>query len=464
LEGAGHRVIESRDYLQALLLLENGLAPDLLLVEPMSADQAEVDQFWRLVKNAPEKMCLILENAEQGLRVAATGLGVKYLVETPATRGDLESIMDELIDSAGQVVCNDIVPPRVRTAVTPQNSYGKTPTVLHLEELGENKFFLAASPKMLEIHRQVKMLAAADVNVLILGESGTGKEVIAQLIHKHSRRAGYKLQKVNCAAMPEQLLESELFGHRRGAFTGAVKDTRGKFEQANHGTLLLDEIGEIGAPMQAKFLQVLQDGQFSRLGDDETIKVDVRVIAATNIQMASAIKQKTFREDLYYRLSVFTINLPPLRERRAEIPYLIEETIRRLPVGIESGKGSNFPSRLMDVALLYDWRGNVRELRNFVIRTVVMRDWDAATAELEAKITEANLANQQTPPLSEPVQTEDMRTVVRDFTDRTESRMIKRALDASGWNRRRTAQHLNISYRGLLYKIQRYQLTPGSKC
>jgi two-component system, NtrC family, response regulator AtoC len=464
LEEAGHRVIESRGYLQARLLLDNGLAPDLLLVESMSAHPTEVDDLCRLVKHAPpDKTCLVLGMAERGLRVIATELGVRYFVEKPATRGDLESIMNELTGSAEQAVCDGIVFPPVKTTVAALNSHGRTPTVLHLEELGENNFFLAVSPKMLEIHRQVKMLAAADVNVLILGESGTGKEVIAQLIHKHSRRADYKMQKVNCAALPEHLLESELFGHRQGAFTGATKDRRGKFEQANHGTLLLDEIGEIGMSMQAKFLQVLQDGQFSRLGGEETIKVDVRVIAATNIQMANAIKQKTFREDLYYRLSVFTINVPPLRERRAEIPYLIEETIRRLPVGIENGRGSSFPSQLIDVALLYDWSGNVRELRNFVTRTIVMQDWDAAARELEAKIVEASLANQQAPSLSEPGQTPDMRTLVRDFTDSTEARMIKKALDASGWNRRRTAQHLNISYRGLLYKIQRYQLTPGRK-
>ena len=170
------------------------------------------------------------------------------------------------------------------------------------------------------------------------------------------------------------MLESELFGHRQGAFTGAIKDRAGKFEQANRGTLLLDEIGEIGVQMQAKLLQVLQDGQFARLGAQETTKVDVRVLAATNVLMEDALFAKTFREDLYYRLSVFTIKVPPLRERREEIPYLIEEFIRRSPVELTSGFGSSLPSRLMDAALLYDWKGNLRELRNFVTRTIVMRD------------------------------------------------------------------------------------------
>jgi transcriptional regulator with GAF, ATPase, and Fis domain len=399
---------------------------------------------------------------EQLLRAEAEVLGIKHLLAKPMTRGDLESIIDGLTGSEEPVVCEDIVSSAKATFPAP-NTPANMPAVLHLEELGENGFFLAASPKMLEIHRQAKLLAAADVNVLILGESGTGKEVIAQLIHKHSRRARYTLQKVNCAALPEQLLESELFGHRQGAFTGAIKDRRGKFEQANHSTLLLDEIGEIGPHMQAKFLQVLQDGQFSCLGGEEPIRVDVRIIAATNTQMEIALRDKMFREDLYYRLSVFTINVPPLRERRAEIPYLIEEIIRRMPAEMKNGSVFNIPYRLMDTALLYDWRGNVRELRSFVMRTIVMRDLDAAVAELETKIAEASTANQQAPVVSKPAQAQDMRSLVRDLTDQTEVRMIKKALDASGWNRRRAAQHLNISYRGLLYKIQQHQLTPGRR-
>ena len=185
------------------------------------------------------------------------------------------------------------------------------PEVPCIEELGESGYFLAASPKMLEIQRQVKLIADADVNVLILGESGTGKEVIAHLIHNYSARSRNKFLKVNCAALPADLLESELFGHQRGAFTGAIKDKPGKFEQANHGTLLLDEIGEMSAQMQAKLLHVLQDGQFTRLGGQEVLKADLRVLAATNVHMENALKEKKFREDLFYRLSVFTINIPP---------------------------------------------------------------------------------------------------------------------------------------------------------
>jgi transcriptional regulator with GAF, ATPase, and Fis domain len=313
---------------------------------------------------------------------------------------------------------------------------------------------------MLEIHRQVRLLADTDVNVLILGESGTGKEVIAQLIHRNSHRASGKFLKVNCAALPADLLESELFGHRRGAFTGAIKDQSGKFEQANGGTLLLDEIGEIGVQIQAKLLHVLQDGQFTRLGGQSCTKVNVRVLAATNVQMESALLERTFREDLYYRLSVFTIHVPPLRQRREEIPYFIEESIRRTPAEMRSGAGGKLPSRLLDAALLYDWPGNLRELRNFVTRTLILRDPEGAAHELEAKIEAACRACDSPHSSGKLSRASGMRSVVRDLKERTELQMIQDALEVSRWNRRQAAQHLNISYRALLYKIQQHRLSP----
>ena len=462
--GAGHRVIESGGFAQAQLLLSNGLAPDLLLVESTPAGPTESLQFHQLLKFAPmPSICLILGIGEQMLRKEASELGVRHLLTKPVTRGDLESIIDGLNHPVEQGACGDLVSPSAETAALARSLPVDMPTVLHLEELGENRFFLAASPKMLEIHCQAKLLANVDVNVLILGESGTGKEVIAHLIHKHSRRSGYKFQKVNCAALPEDLLESELFGHRQGAFTGAIKDRPGKFEQAEHSTLLLDEIGEISSQMQAKFLQVLQDGQFTRLGGEQSVKVDVRVLAATNVQIETALLEKTFREDLYYRLSVFTIHVPPLRERRQEIPYLIEEMIRRTPAETRNGAACSFPSRLMDAALIYDWLGNVRELRNFVTRTIVMQDIDAGVRELETKIAATSGNGHQNQPATAPCRSSDMKSVVRDFTERTEVRMIQEALDASSWNRRHAAKQLNISYRGLLYKIQEHRLAPNRR-
>ncbi|MGB6744507.1 MAG: sigma-54 dependent transcriptional regulator [Terracidiphilus sp.] len=459
---AGHRLIECDSCQQAQLLLSNGLSPDLLLVACSLADPVETAQRRLLLQSIfADKVCLIAGPADEALRKEAVALGVRHILAGPVMRGDLESMLDSM---------NQPVIPSATGNKSTSTCAGSSrlnseipvdmPAPPYLEELDGGNFFLAASPKMLEIHRQVKLLADTDFNVLILGESGTGKEVIAQLIHRNSRRSREKFLKVNCAALPADLLESELFGYRRGAFTGAIKDQPGKFEQADGGTLLLDEIGEIGVQIQAKLLHVLQDGQFTRLGAQSCSKVNVRVLAATNVHMDDALLDKTFREDLYYRLSVFTIHVPPLRERREEVPYFMEETIRRASAEMKSGLGDKLPSRLLDAALLYDWPGNLRELRNFVTRTVVMRDLDAAARELEVKIESARGITGLNRSEGKLSMGSGMRSIVRDLKERTEMQMIQDALEASRWNRRQAAQCLNISYRALLYKIQQHRLTP----
>jgi DNA-binding NtrC family response regulator len=470
LEGTGHRVVEAAGGAQVEVLLTNGLDPDLLLCEASPVKSLQTPQFRRLLEFAPaDKICLITRLSEHGLRKEAAELGIERTLTLPVTREDVESVIQSLTPAKAQICLEHDLPSHgedlaatTRGVANSAHIPEDTPALPYVEELGDGNFFLAASPQMLEIRRQVKLLADIDVNVLILGESGTGKEMIAQLIHKNSRRSRERFLKVNCAALPADLLESELFGHRQGAFTGAISDRAGKFEQANRGTLLLDEIGEIGVQMQAKLLHVLQDGHFARLGAQETTKVDVRVLAATNVLMEDALFTKTFREDLYYRLSVFTIKVPSLRERREEIPYLIEEFIRRSPVELKSGFGSSLPSRLMDAALLCDWKGNLRELRNFVTRTIVMRDADAATRELEAKVAASAAPDPQVQLADPPAPFLGIRSVVRDVKARTESTMIQSALETFGWNRRRTAQYLNMSYRALLYKIQQHHLQPWS--
>lgn len=457
LEGAGHRVIEADGYRQAQLLLGNGIVPDLLLVACSPATQAELVQCQELLRSTPpDKVCLVAGIGAERLREEADAFGIRHMLSHPVTRGDLESLVERLNLSSRRRVFEESRP----ASASVRGTRTEMPALPYIEELGGDNFFLAVSPRMLEIHRQVKLLAEADVNVLILGESGTGKEVIAQLIHRNSRRSREQFLKVNCAALPADLLESELFGHRQGAFTGAIKDQPGKFEQANGGTLLLDEIGEMGVHIQAKLLHVLQDGQFTRLGGQSCTKVNVRVLAATNIQMDSALADKTFREDLYYRLSVFTIPVPPLRERCEEIPYFMEETIRRAPVAMKAGGVNVLSSRLLDAALLYDWPGNLRELRNFVIRSIIMRDPVAAARELEAKIEGLREPSTRAASDTKPLLGSGMRSVVRDLKERTEMQMIQDALEVSRWNRRQAAQSLNISYRALLYKIQQHRLTP----
>jgi len=458
-EEAGHRVVQASGCPQAQTLLSNGLCPDLVVVESSTAGLSEASQYQELLKSAPAHTFFIISGAaDQGFRCAAMELGIRKFLRRPVTRQDLESMIDNLSRSSDVDSCGDM-----SHASDQENDCAVSATLAIpvIEELGENRFFLAASPAMLKIYRQVRTLADVDAPVLILGESGTGKEVIAHLIHKHSRRSQHKFLNLNCAALPADLLESELFGFQQGAFTGAVKDKPGKFEQANRGTLLLDEIGEMTAQMQAKLLHVLQDGQFTRLGARESSKVDVRILAATNVQIESALEDRTFREDLYYRLNVFTIRVPPLRERREEIPYLIDETIKRSPAEIKDSSNCQFSSRLMDAALLYDWRGNLRELRNFVTRTIIMRDADGAVRELESKIAAAAVDEETDDSVRVQAEGSGMRSIMRNVKDRTEAHLIQNALEVSGWNRRHAAKYLNISYRGLLYKIQQYHLAPS---
>ena len=463
LEAAGHRVVQSNGFAQAHLLLGNGLGPDLVFVEPPPSDSPDLKEYKALLHSARSTaICLV---SRSDLRTyEAVEFGIRHFLKWPPCRRDLEMILERVkhYPEAHFVIESEEA---TSDAADFSSDVHHRATVMPLiEELGDGRYFLAASPAMLKIYRQVQLLADVDAPVLILGESGTGKEVIAHLIHRHSRRSLHRFLNVNCAALPSDLLESELFGYQKGAFTGAVIDKPGKFEQANRGTLLLDEIGEMSAQMQAKLLHVLQDGQFTRLGARENSRVDVRVLAATNVQVESALVGKTFREDLYYRLNVFTINVPPLRERREEIPYLIEEIVRRSPQEFRKGYDATFSSRLTDAVLLYDWRGNVRELRNFVTRTMTMRDSDTAVRELETKIAAGYSVAQeepkQTPELS--IENAGMRSVVRDMKDRAEAQMIQDALEESGWNRRHAAKYLNISYRGLLYKIQQHRLVPRS--
>src|SRR5271156_6435959 len=331
----------------------------------------------------------------------------------------------------------------------------------HMEELDNNRFFMAASPTMMQLYRDIRVLAPVDIPVLILGESGVGKEIVAMLLHKYHANAEKKLLSINCAALPTELLESELFGYEAGAFTGAVRSKPGLFELANKGTLLLDEIGEMSWQMQAKLLHVLQDGSFCRLGARSPSRVDVRVLAATNINMQDAIAEKRFREDLYYRLNILTITVPPLRERREEIPMLMEQMFLR--GAIELGTSVILSDRIVEAAQEYHWPGNLRELRNFVTRTLILRDEEAAYNDLRAKTRTKVLSTREDPHAEAAINRSPiaagMKNAVNEVKNEIEIRILQDALSASGWNRRKAAANLNISYRTLLYKIQQHRLS-----
>jgi transcriptional regulator with PAS, ATPase and Fis domain len=323
-----------------------------------------------------------------------------------------------------------------------------------VEEVGDEVFFVAASPVMRKLRSQAALVANVDIPVLMLGESGTGKEVMARLIHKLSPRAHRTFLKVNCAAVPADLLESELFGYEAGAFTGANHAKPGKFELCNKGTILLDEIGEMPPSLQAKLLHVLQDQQFSRLGSRSMIKVDVRILAATNINIPEALANKRLREDLYYRLNAFTLSVPPLRERKEEIPILLKhfmanmsERYARPPLPLST--------ELLQACQDYAWPGNLRELNNFVKRYLVLGDEKLAIQELNPK-TDGNGAHFEPASQDSGDGTGGLKSLARTAKDGAEAEAISKALDETNWNRKQAAALLQISYKALLYKIRQY--------
>ncbi len=318
--------------------------------------------------------------------------------------------------------------------------------------LSPNCSFVFSSEKMKEIAAQCATIARVDLPILILGESGTGKEVLAQYIHQMSSCASRTFLKVNCAAMPADLLESELLGYEQGAFTGANKSKPGKFELCDHGTIFLDEIGEMPPGLQAKLLQVLQDGTFSRLGGRTTIKVDVRVIAATNIDIKSAIAQKRFREDLYYRLNGFSLSLPPLRERKEEIPVLIHYFMQRM-----AEKYARAPLALsvdlLGACMRHPWPGNLRELENFIKRYLVLGDERAMLSELSQH--DGHLLSSLDPSrMASP--SGGLKKLVSNLKGEAEAEVIAAVLHRNQWKRKQTAAELKISYKALLYKIRQY--------
>jgi DNA-binding NtrC family response regulator len=324
--------------------------------------------------------------------------------------------------------------------------------------LDENTSFVRSCKRMREIESQCKLVARADIPVLLLGESGTGKEVAAMLIHKMSTRSQRSFLKVNCAAMPADLLESELFGFEQGAFTGAIKSKPGKFEICDKGTILLDEIAEMPPALQAKLLQVLQDGSFARLGSRASVKVDVRVIAATNIDIKDAMARKVFREDLYYRLNGFSLEMPPLRERIEEVPILCRHFMRKVAAKYDCDPLPISPA-LMQALTSHTWPGNLRELENTIKRYLVLGDEQAIMNELIPWRRAGSLASAA----ERPGDDKSLKHLVRNLKGGAEAAAIAQSLECSGWNRKAAANDLEISYKALLYKIKQYHLIPPPK-
>ena len=333
------------------------------------------------------------------------------------------------------------------------------------------------SPKMEEVKMTIEQVADTNATVLVRGESGSGKEVVARMIYSNSSRRDKPFVKVNCAAIPSELLESELFGYEPGAFTGASRQRLGKFEQANYGSIFLDEISEMHPALQAKLLHVLQDGEFSRLGGKRDIAVDVRVLSATNKPLEHYVEQGLFREDLFYRLNVVTIHIPPLRERREEIPVFLDFFLRKYSeyYGKQPAPFSDYAiSRMME----YAWPGNIRELENLVKRYTIVGNESQIIRELSTHKPIVSSHSRQpavsdVPPVlatpiamgngkSEPLELPSLLEIGRRAAQLAEREAIERVLTQTRWNRRQAARILKISYKALLNKLKAIERTDGS--
>jgi DNA-binding NtrC family response regulator len=417
---------------EAVERVKKGLRPSLVLLDLVMPGIDGLQTLEQIRQIHPAVKVVMLSCVTDTRKVVqAIRLGAHDYITKPFQKAELDAVIDQCLGK------------------NQENYPGE------VEELNDETFFIAASPIMRKLRSQAALVAAVDIPVLMLGESGTGKEVMARLIHKLSPRAHRTFLKVNCAAVPGDLLESELFGYEPGAFTGATHAKPGKFELCNRGTILLDEIGEMPYGLQAKLLHVLQDQQFSRLGSRSMVKVDVRILAATNIDIPEALAGKRLREDLYYRLNAFTLNVPPLRERKEEIPILLKHFMSRMA---ERYARPPLPlsTELLQACHDYNWPGNLRELSNFIKRYLVLADEKAAIIELRPK---SDGTGAHVDPRSEHGNgAGGLKSVARGAKDEAEAEAISKALEETNWNRKRAAVILKISYKALLYKIRQYGL------
>src|ERR1700674_982042 len=363
LEVDGYQVESVVSGLEAVQRIEAGDRPDFIILDVLMPELNGLETLKQLMQIDRSLNVVMLScSNEVGTVVEAIRLGAQDYLTKPFEKAELDVAM---------LKC------RQKQQLRAENKSLRE----YCDTITEDLSFLAASPQMVRIRQQILQIAPVDVPVFIYGESGVGKEVVARMIHMRSTRRSQSFITVNCAALPGELLESELFGFEQGAFTGAVRSKPGKFELANKGTIFLDEIAEMSPHLQAKLVHVLQDGQYSRLGARAVVNVDVRVLAATNMDVKVAMRTGRFREDLYYRLNVLSIHIPPLREGPAEIRLLFLQFLVQYSEKYQ--KAAPDPSKhLIEAALRYPWPGNLRELENFVKRYVILEDDEGSFREL----------------------------------------------------------------------------------
>ena len=433
LQSEGYRVVEVADGLQAGQAFGDSSVALILLDLKMPGQDGM--NLLRQHQDQLEELPVIVITALGGSAAAieAMKLGAYDYITKPFD-------LDEVLFAVRQALTQKALIAQVQALATiPPGEANSTE-----EEL------IGGTPAMLQVFKTIGRVASTHEPVLILGESGTGKELVATAIHRNSNRAGQPFIVVNCAALSPTLLESELFGHEKGAFTGAVACRVGRFEQASGGTLFLDEIGDLDIDLQAKLLRVLQSGQFERVGGNETLEVDVRIIAATNRNLTALIAEQRFREDLFYRLNVVTIELPPLRARPEDIPLLAEHIVRRLAWKYHWPQLALAPEAV-EYLRSQPWPGNVREMQNVLARAAILVRGRLILAE------DLRLSPSSKPAAPADV-SHDHPLSLKDLLAETEHRAIQHALEQTGWNRTQAARLLGISRRQLFDKIQQYGL------
>jgi DNA-binding NtrC family response regulator len=435
---------------EALERLQSNHVPDLVIVDLARGDADGLYALRWLRRMRPGLPIILLGFADDAQHDEAIRLGARDYLLKPVNANQLQSAIRRHLhgvsesDSDHDLLNEEII------------------------QVREDRFFMAGSAVMRKLRTQAELLAQIDAPLLVVGESGSGKETVARLIHKLSVRSGFTFLKINCAALPADLLEKELFGYEQAAFSVPARVKPGKFELAENGTVFLDDIADVPANLQAKLLHMLQEKQFSRPGSGSTVEVNVRIVAATGIDVERAMVEKRLREDLYYRLSAFTVHVPSLRQRKEEIPLLLGHFMNQL------ARHYGLPARTLTAELLqacqsYSWPGNLRELEGFVKRYLVMGHEEVSTGETwrngngrsdyrsSAAVPEAISVSENTASEEHP---SGLRSLLQNVRGEAERNAIAVALAQTRWNRKAAARLLKVSYRTLLYKIQHYQMTP----
>ncbi|MCH2172277.1 sigma-54 dependent transcriptional regulator [Myxococcota bacterium] len=445
LEIRGYDVDTVEDGKRALALLEGGAAPDAIILDMMLPGMDGLETL-RRIREIDESVAVLMLSVvgTASAIVDAMKLGACDYLNKPFELDQVENALAQALE---------------KKILQRQDS---TREMLVPEHVGERVVW--ESTPMDEIHAVLHQVSETDVTMLIQGESGVGKEIVARTAHEISIRAEGPFVKVNCAALPEPLLESELFGYEKGAFTGAHARKPGKFEQANHGTIFLDEIGEMTPALQAKLLQVLQDSEFTRLGGNDVVSVDVRVLCATHRDIEAMVRAGTFREDLFFRLNVVPVSVPPLRERREQIPALARYFVQ-LFEGKYGRTASPMSEELCSALERYAFPGNVRELENMMKRLVVLNCEAQILKEMEASVPSNPLGAGRIAEVIEEMERTagaiPLREVGKRVAREVERATIEHTLDRTEWNRKEAASLLGVSYKTLLQKIRACGVDPS---